>query len=49
MKCMDLPPRMGPRWWRNTSIQAKASIMCRYRDEVKQKLKTLLSDYLTNY
>lgn len=44
-KCMDLPPRQWPRGWKNTSIQAKASIFCRYRDEVLKKL----SDYIESW
>lgn len=49
MKCMDLPPRMWVRWWRNTSIQAKASVNARYRDEVMHELRLAMSEFIKNY
>ena len=49
MKCMDLPPRMWVRWWKNTSIQAKASVVCRYRDDKMHELRLIMSEFIKNY
>lgn len=48
-KCMDLPPRMWVRWWRNTSIQAKASIAAKHRDDVMHDLRIAISEFIKNY
>lgn len=49
MKCMDLPPRMWIRWWRNTSTQAKANIEARYRDDKVHELRLIISEFIKNY
>lgn len=48
-KCMDLPPRMWIRWWRNTSIQAKASTYAKYRDDKLHELRLAMSEFIKNY
>ena len=45
-KCMDLPPRIWIRWWRNTSIQAKASIYAEYRDKKMKEIKTVMLEFI---
>ena len=49
MKCMDLPPRVWIRGWRNTTIQAKASIACKYRDDKVHELRLAISEFVKNY
>lgn len=48
-KCMDLPPRIWIRGGRNTSIQAKASIYAKYRDDKLHELRLLMSEFIKNY
>ena len=48
-KCADLPPRMWIRGWRNTTIQAKASIYAKYRDDKMHELRLAMSEYIQAY
>lgn len=49
MRCMDLPPRTRGRWGKNTTIQAKASVACKYRDDVFHKLRLAMSEFIKEY
>ena len=49
MKCMDLPPRVWIRWGKNTSIQAKASTYCQYRDKKVHELRIVMSEFIKDY
>lgn len=48
-KCMDLPPRMWIRGWRNTSIQAKAITVAQYRDGKMHELRLVMSEFIKEY